>query len=150
MAVVLLVEDRAVHRSATGYFLRRRGHEVVPAAGGAEAVERLGHWRPDVILLDLAVPDLDGLGVLAALGRTPGRQMIPVIVAIAAADAGMLAVARELGAGEVLVKGEFPLTALADAIGRALHAGGGGHGQARRRAPAEGSPVGPNPGTPGR
>lgn len=121
MAVILLVDDHAVHRSAIRYFLQQRGHEVALAVDGADAVERLRDWRPDVILLDLGMPNLDGLGVLAAL-RAPGRTPIPVVVVTATSDAGTLAVARELGAREVLVKTCFSLTALADAVDRAVPA----------------------------
>jgi CheY-like chemotaxis protein len=121
MAVILIVDDSSVHRAALTYFQQQRGHEVEAAADGVEALERLGGWRPDVILLDLAMPNLDGLGVLAALRRS-GRAPIPVVVATARADAGTLALARELGACEVLVKSEFSVSHLADVINRALAA----------------------------
>jgi CheY-like chemotaxis protein len=134
VSIVLLVDDHPVHRAAIRYFLRQRGHEVVLADDGAQALERVGDSRPDLILLDLAMPNLDGLGVLAAL-RTAGRAAIPVVVVTASSDAGTLAVARELGAREVLVKTWFSLTALADAVDRAV-AGTAAAASTAGRAPA--------------
>src|SRR4051794_10714259 len=49
MAAIFVVDDYEVHREALRAFLGRRGHEVVTAADGAEALERLKSWRPDLI-----------------------------------------------------------------------------------------------------
>ena len=70
MAVIFVVDDYAVHREARCGFLRRRGHEVVTAGDGAEALEKLGAWRPDLMVLDLWMPNVDGLAVLAAVRET--------------------------------------------------------------------------------
>ena len=121
MAVILLVADHAVHRSALRYFLRQRGHEVDLAVDGADALARLRDRRPDVIVLDLAMPNLDGLGVLAALRASAGPPT-PVVVVTASSDADTLTLARELGAREVLVKTAFSLTQLADSVDRAAPA----------------------------
>jgi CheY-like chemotaxis protein len=121
MAVIFVVDDYAVHREALRSFLRRRGHEVVTAGDGAEALEKLKAWRPDLIVLDLWMPNVDGLAVLTAL-REPGREACPVIVTTAATDRDTLRKATELGARQVLLKSQFSLAALADAIVRALPA----------------------------
>jgi CheY-like chemotaxis protein len=121
MAVIFVVDDYAVHRDALRSFLRRRGHEVVTAKDGAEALEKLQSWRPDLVVLDLWMPNVDGLAVLAAL-REPGQPACPVIVTTAATDGDILRRATELGARLVLLKTQFSLSALADAIVLALPA----------------------------
>ena len=125
MGVILVVDDYAVHRDALRSFLRRRGHEVVTAGDGAEALELLKAWRPDLMVLDLWMPNVDGLAVLAALGE-PGREApCPVIVTTAVTDKDTLRRATELGARQVLLKGEYSMSKLADAIVAALPAVGG-------------------------
>jgi CheY-like chemotaxis protein len=119
MAVIFVVDDYAVHRDALRSFLRKRGHEVVVAGDGAEALELLKDWRPDLMVLDLWMPNVDGLAVLSAL-RDAGRAPIPVIVTTAATDSDTLRQAGELGAKQVLLKTQYSLAALADAIVRAL------------------------------
>src|SRR3954447_22852455 len=105
MAGIFVVDDYAVHREALRSFLRRRGHEVVTAGDGAEALEKLKAWRPDLMVLDLWMPNVDGLAVLAAL-REAGAPC-PVIVTTAATDGETLRRASELGARQVLLKGDF-------------------------------------------
>jgi CheY-like chemotaxis protein len=119
MAVIFVVDDYEVHRLALRCFLRKRGHEVVTAADGADALEQLKTWRPDLMVLDLRMPKVDGLGVLAAL-RESRAAAIPVIVTTAATDADTLRHASELGARRVLLKTHFSYAALADMIVRAL------------------------------
>jgi CheY-like chemotaxis protein len=121
MAVIFVVDDYAVHREALRGFLRRRGHEVVTAGDGAEALETLKAWRPDLMVLDLWMPNVDGLAVLAAL-RDAGTPC-PVIVMTAVTDGETLRRAGELGARQVLLKGEFSLGKLADSIVGALRVG---------------------------
>jgi two-component system response regulator len=119
VAVIFVIDDYAVHRTALAAFLRRRGHEVAIAADGAEALARLASWRPDLIVLDLWMPDTGGLAVLSVL-RDAGGPPIPVIVTTAVTDAAVLARATDLGASRVLLKTDYSLTALADAIAELL------------------------------
>ena len=121
MAVIFVVDDYEVHREALRSFLRRRGHEVVTAADGAEALEQLKTRRPDLMVLDLWMPNVDGLAVLTAL-RDSGDAPVPVIVTTATTDGETLRRASELGARQVLLKTQYSLAALADLIVRALPA----------------------------
>jgi DNA-binding response OmpR family regulator len=75
---VLIVEDNSDVRRLYAIGLNQRGFEVKLAANGAEAVERIGSERPDVILLDWLMPLMDGGEVLARLGD--GEAAIPIIV----------------------------------------------------------------------
>ena len=76
---VLIVEDNSDVRRLYAIGLNQRGYEVKLAANGAEAVERIGVERPDVILLDWLMPLMDGGEVLAKLEEN-GKAPIPIIV----------------------------------------------------------------------
>ena len=119
MAVIFVVDDYEVHREALRSFLKKRGHDVRTAADGAEALAQLQAIRPDLMVLDLWMPNVDGLGVLDKL-REPGQPTIPVIVTTASTDAQTLRRATELGARQVLLKTHYSLSQLADTIVRAL------------------------------
>ena len=79
-AVVLLVDDDARIRRTVGAGLRLEGFEVVPASGGRAALAAVEQIEPAVMLLDMAMPDLDGLEVLRRLrgGRTRPAGVRPV------------------------------------------------------------------------
>jgi DNA-binding response OmpR family regulator len=81
---VLAIEDDADLRSFYEAFLTQAGHHVLLASDGLEALALL-EQRPDVVLLDLMLPGLDGYGFLERLRATPDHRRIPVIVLSAAA-----------------------------------------------------------------
>jgi CheY-like chemotaxis protein len=64
MSKILVVDDNAVSRELLRYVLKPLGLEIVEAASGLEALEQIAEVRPDVVLLDLDMPGLDGYGVL--------------------------------------------------------------------------------------
>jgi CheY-like chemotaxis protein len=82
--VVLVVDDDKDIRDLLSDALEAEGYEAVSARHGAEALERLRHLRPDLILLDLMMPVMDGLAFLAAKSRDPALSGIPVIAMTAA------------------------------------------------------------------
>ena len=78
-AKVLIVEDNSDVRRLYAIGLNQRGYEVKLAANGAEAVERIGAEKPDVILLDWLMPLMDGDEVLRKLHEN-GNGSVPIIV----------------------------------------------------------------------
>jgi CheY-like chemotaxis protein len=76
---ILIVEDNSDVRRLYAIGLNQRGFEVKLAANGAEAVERIAHEKPDVILLDWIMPLMDGSEVLNKLTQD-GRASSPIIV----------------------------------------------------------------------
>jgi CheY-like chemotaxis protein len=78
-AKVLIVEDNSDVRRLYAIGLNQRGYEVKLAANGAEAVERIGAEKPDVILLDWLMPLMDGDEVLRKLHEN-GSGGVPIIV----------------------------------------------------------------------
>ena len=75
---LLLVDDEAEFRLATGKALRRRGFEVSEAGDGAEALARIAERRPDVVVLDLKMPGMSGIETLQRLRQR--EATLPVIV----------------------------------------------------------------------
>lgn len=87
------------------------GIEVQSAASGAEALQILQDgWRPDVILLDVMMPTLDGPGTLERLRQLPGHEQTPVIFMTARAQAQEQSRFLDLGAIAVIVKPFDPMT----------------------------------------
>jgi two-component system NtrC family sensor kinase len=118
---VLLVEDDAVQRERMRGWLEGPQWAVREAANGREALDRLQQGKPDVILLDLMMPEMDGFAVVAALQKESDWRDIPVIV-ITSLD--LDAKDRErLNAGVqlVLVKERFQPADLVERIRRLVH-----------------------------
>lgn len=80
MPKILLVEDNEPSRDALGRRLQRRGYEVVPATDGQQAVDTARDVKPDLILMDLGLPIIDGWEATRQLKADASTQAIPVIV----------------------------------------------------------------------
>ncbi|MEI2732074.1 MAG: response regulator transcription factor [Dermatophilaceae bacterium] len=101
MPVVLLVEDDAAIRSALVRLLTEAGHVVSTAATGMDGLAQVVDERPHVVVLDLGLPDVDGLSVLAMIRAV---SQVPVIVATARDDERVIVAALDAGADDYLVK----------------------------------------------
>ncbi|MEW5961291.1 MAG: response regulator [Chloroflexota bacterium] len=80
MPTVLYAEDDAEHRLMVRIILRDTGITLIEAVDGVEALQKIQDHRPDLILLDLFMPKLDGHGVMKALKADPATQDIPIVV----------------------------------------------------------------------
>ncbi|GLI02509.1 response regulator [Phytohabitans aurantiacus] len=87
-ARILIVEDNPYSLELMSYLLHAHGHEVRSARTGVEAVRTTGAEQPDLILLDLQLPDLDGYEVLRALRALPASAHIKIIAVTAVAMVG--------------------------------------------------------------
>ena len=118
---VLLVEDDAVQRERMRGWLEGPQWAVREAENGREALKRIEENKPDVILLDLMMPEMDGFAVVAALQKEAGWRDIPVIV-ITALDLDAKDRARlNAGVQSVLVKERFQPADLVERIRRLVH-----------------------------
>lgn len=88
MPRILLVEDNEMNRDMLTRRLERRGFDVLIAVDGAEGVAIAGSARPDVILMDMSLPVLDGWEASRQLRATPETQSIPIIALTAHAMSG--------------------------------------------------------------
>src|SRR6478609_8154297 len=124
-ARILFIDDEAQIARAVRAGLALSGFSVEWAATGKEGMERIAQWRPDVVLLDLTLPDIDGLEVCRQVREW---SQVPIIVlSVRTADADKIA-ALELGADDYLTKpfsmGEL-IARIHVALRHAAHAGGG-------------------------
>jgi len=101
MASILLVEDDAAIRSAVTRALSARGHVVTSEPTGMGGLQAAIDHRPDVVLLDLGLPDTDGLTVLSMLRAVSD---VPVIVVTARDDGGAVVKALDAGADDYVIK----------------------------------------------
>jgi DNA-binding response OmpR family regulator len=101
MAQVLLVEDDAAIRTALTRSLRDHGHTVTAIAAGMTALTSAVEQKPDVILLDLGLPDVDGADVLSMLRAVSD---VPVIIATARDDETEMVRLLDLGADDYVIK----------------------------------------------
>jgi two-component system chemotaxis response regulator CheB len=116
---VLIVDDSAVAREVLSATLRRDGFEVETAYGAESAHLRIRHRRPDVVVLDLQMPEVDGLQFLESVMQS---VPLPVVVCSSMAQPGAKAVIRalELGAVDVIPKPAGGLRAMVDGDRRNL------------------------------
>ncbi len=117
---VLLIEDDDTISSPLVRGLEREGFLVDHADSGATAQERLGHARPDVVLLDLGLPDLDGFELCRQIRA---RSHVPIIVVTARSEEIDRVVGLELGADDYVVK-PFGFRELVARIRAVLRRGG--------------------------
>lgn len=79
MITILVADDKASSREMIATILSHAGYRVVEAANGEEALALAAAERPDLFLLDLQMPLLDGFGVVEALRRDPVFERVPVL-----------------------------------------------------------------------
>lgn len=121
MARIIVVDDSPALAALTAAVLRRAGHAVETADDGETAVAILtgaGTPRFDLVFLDLRMPGMDGLDVLAALRSDPGARGVPVVVYSAEDDARTREAAHRLGARDYLLKTRTSFEDLAAAAAR--------------------------------
>ena len=111
MAVVLVVDDDEFTCDAIRRLLSRMGYTTACAQSGADALKLLEEIRPDIIVLDWMMPQMDGLEVLKKLRADPKTKDVPVLVYSAADDPQMKKQAAKFGAQEIVLKsgGFYPL-----------------------------------------
>src|SRR3954447_12440147 len=103
-ACVLLVEDEEQLRRVMKDLLQREGYRVAEARDGVQALDEVDRFAPDVIILDLNLPGLDGYGVLAQLRSRPATREIPIMVLTAKGDEDNEVRVFELGADDFITK----------------------------------------------
>lgn len=149
-ARILVVDDDATVRTLLRRMLSIEGYAVDEAADGATALEKVGRWAPDLLLLDIMMPGQDGLDVLEGLRRT---SAVPVILLTAKTEEADRVLGFRFGADDYVCK-PFSTAELIERIAAVLRRTGanrsGGHlhfdgldiDLARREVTVRGTPVG--------
>jgi DNA-binding response OmpR family regulator len=115
-ARVLVVDDDPVIQKLLKVNFEMEGYEVLSAADGAEGLDQAKSGNPDVIILDVMMPKMNGLEVLAALKADTDTDTIPVILLSAKAQAGDVQAGLDRGANAYVTKPFDPLDLL-DRVG---------------------------------
>ena len=109
---ILVVDDQNVNLRVVGTLLARQGFDVITASSGEEALQRFAENPPDLILLDMMMPGMDGFDVLAALNEC-GTLQVPVVFVTAAHDRDLLLRAFDAGVVDYVTKPFLPEELLA-------------------------------------
>jgi CheY-like chemotaxis protein len=100
MARILLVEDNEMNRDMLSRRLARKGYEILLAVDGGEGVAMAKSQQPDLILMDMSLPVLDGWEATRAIRAEPATRAIPIIALTAHAMDGERAKALEAGCND--------------------------------------------------
>ncbi len=101
---ILVVDDDRVNRALLARTLEALGHDVLTAPNGREALALLRTQTPDIVLLDIVMPEIDGVAVLEQIKRDPALRAVPVIMISALEDFDSVVRCIELGAEDYLQK----------------------------------------------
>lgn len=104
MSKILVVDDHEEIRDALAAILDEEGHEVVHAENGVVGLKMATETQPDVILLDIAMPQMDGLEVLRRLKEDPATAGMAVIMVTAQGDRHAMVRAVQLGTRDYITK----------------------------------------------
>jgi CheY-like chemotaxis protein len=116
MSTILVVDDETLARDALARLLEHEGFTTLKARNGREAWAMMYHERPDLVLLDLMMPEMDGLTFLSMVRRDPLKRDLPVVVLTGADDRGQLITkAWDLGVNDLVPKADFTV---ADVVSR--------------------------------
>ncbi len=115
---VLVVDDLADARDVLARLLRLGGYKSVTAEDGWAALSAVECEAPDLVLLDVTMPNMDGVEVLRRLRDHPRWKNLPVVLFTAVEDGPRLEEAGRLGIQDLIIKGGIAGRALLDRIGR--------------------------------
>lgn len=110
---ILVVDDQPANLRTLAMLLSRAGYEVATAAKGDDALAQAAERTPDLILLDMMMPGMDGFAVLAEIGQCPMLRGVPVVFLTAAQDRDLLLRAFDGGAVDYVTKPFLPEELLA-------------------------------------
>ena len=102
--VILIVDDEEDIRELVELNLRREGYQTLTCDTGERALELVDSKRPDLVVLDLMLPGVDGLEVCKRLKADPGTRQIPVVMLTAKGEEADIVAGLELGAGDYVTK----------------------------------------------
>lgn len=120
---VLVVDDSEVLRKIVGFNLTKEGFTVEEAKDGVEALEKMKSQKPDLVILDIMMPNLNGFEVLKRMRSDPEMSNVPVIILTAKGGESDAKTALQYGANGFLTKPFSPLK-LIEEVRRVTKCGG--------------------------
>ena len=101
---ILIVDDNEINLDLVGKILKWDGYEVISAISGAEALQKIGISKPDLAILDLRMPDIDGFELCRRIHQIPACEDLPVIMLTAASNDADKVQAKKAGANDLIEK----------------------------------------------
>ena len=101
---ILVVDDEEDILELVRYNLEREGYRIIGASSGEEAMEKVSHESPDLIVLDLMLPGIDGLEVARRLRKDENSHTIPIVMLTAKGEESDIVTGLELGADDYVTK----------------------------------------------
>jgi CheY-like chemotaxis protein len=117
---VLVVEDTDDARDVLARMLRLGGFQPVTAENGSAALTELEKRTPDVVLLDLMMPHMNGVQLLDRMRHDPRWADLPVVLLTAVSEGRLISEAAELGVQDIILKGSVNAFDLIDRISKSL------------------------------
>ncbi len=118
---ILVAEDSAATRTAISAMLKRMGYDVVVALNGEEAIDLARQEQPDLILMDIMMPVMDGIEALKSIRSEVRLRATPIVMLTSTTDVRMVTEAIECGANDYIAK-PFSVTLLTERVERYIHA----------------------------
>ena len=116
MAKIVFIEDEPALQKSLGDFLRSSGYEVMAALNGEDGVAMVQKEHPDLVLLDVILPRMDGIEVLHAIRNDPGIQATPVIILTNMETSETIEETVRLDAKAYLIKTSYSLDEVSEKV----------------------------------
>jgi len=113
---ILIVEDDTILRDLISQKLKKANYDIVEAVDGEEGLKKAKENKPDIILLDLILPGIDGFGVLEQIKKDPEIDKIPVVILSNLGQKEEIEKGMSLGATDFLIKAHFTLSEIVEKI----------------------------------
>lgn len=128
MTIIAVIEDEIDIADMLGYHLRREGFEVVVASAGDTGMNLVRKQKPDLVLLDLMLPNKDGLQICREMKSSPALQQIPIIIVSAKSEESDIVLGLGMEADDYITKPFSPreLVARVKTVLRRQHQGSSG------------------------
>jgi DNA-binding response OmpR family regulator len=120
---VLLIEDDKFLIKLYSEKLTREGFEVSMAISGEEGLKKIEREKPDLVLLDIILPQKNGFDILSEIKLNPDTKNIPVIILTNLGQDADIKTGMELGAADYLIKTDFSINDLPERVRHVLAAG---------------------------
>ncbi|VBB05905.1 Hypothetical protein LUCI_1116 [Lucifera butyrica] len=107
-SLILIADDESFMRSILRDILNQDGYEIVEARDGTETVSQYQRYRPDLVLLDVIMPKVDGCSVCAKIRQMAGGKHVPILMITSREDEATINQAFKVGADDYIIKSFIP------------------------------------------
>lgn len=101
---ILVVEDNPDFQKLTRHILEQEGYKIFTASDGAQGLKFLEEWVPDMILLDIRLPDMDGYEICRIIRSNPRHGRVPIIMVTIESEVKNIVRGLKMGADDYIVK----------------------------------------------